>query len=97
MWPQLAGTQMPKARGVARITWSRAAGSAPAANSIWMTSRELLKYFSHFNDQIIQASDNFYSYQKPVDFRLERREVQVFSTREIPDPRLEENVRGTHA
>jgi dienelactone hydrolase len=28
---------------------------------------------------------------------LERREVQVFSTREVPDPRLEEKVRGTQA
>jgi dienelactone hydrolase len=60
-------------------------------------SRELLEYFSRFNDRIVQASDDFYSYQKPADFRLERREVQVFSTREVPDPRLEEKVRGTHA
>jgi hypothetical protein len=44
-----------------------------------------------------QDSDDFYSYQKPADFRLERREVQVFSTREVPDPRLEEKVRGTYA
>jgi dienelactone hydrolase len=60
-------------------------------------SQELLEYFSRFNDRIIRASDDFYSYQKPTDFRLERREVQVFSTREVPDPRLEEKVRGTHA
>jgi dienelactone hydrolase len=60
-------------------------------------SRELLEYFSRFNDRIVQASDDFYSYQKPADFRLERREIQVFSTREVPDPRLEEKVRGTHA
>jgi len=60
-------------------------------------SRDLLEYFSRFNDRIIRASDDFYSYEKPADFRLERREVQVFSTREVPDPRLEEKVRGTHA
>jgi dienelactone hydrolase len=60
-------------------------------------SRDLLEYFSRFNDHIIQDSDRFYSYQKPTDFRLERREVQVFSTRETPDPRLDEKVRGTHA
>jgi hypothetical protein len=53
--------------------------------------------FFRFNERIIQDSDNFYSYKKPTDFRLERREVQVFSTREVPDPRLEEKVRGTHA
>ena len=60
-------------------------------------SRDLLEFFSRFNDRIVRASDDFYSYQKPADFRLERREVQVFSTRELPDPRLEEKVRGTHA
>ena len=60
-------------------------------------SRDLLEFFSRFNDRIVRASDDFYSYQKPADFRLERREVQVFSTREMPDPRLEEKVRGTHA
>jgi dienelactone hydrolase len=60
-------------------------------------SRELLAYFSRCNDRIIKASDDFYSYQTPADFRLERREVQVFSTREVPDPRLEEKVRGTYA
>lgn len=58
---------------------------------------DLLDYFRKFNDRIIRDSDNFYSYQKPTDFRLERREVQVFSTREVPDPRLEEKVRGTSA
>ncbi len=61
------------------------------------TARDLLDYFSRFNDRIIRDSDEFYSYQKPTDFRLERREVKVFSTREVPDPRLEEKVRGTHA
>jgi dienelactone hydrolase len=61
------------------------------------TAPALLAYFSQFNDRIIKDSDNFYSYEKPADFRLERRDVQVFSTRETPDPRLEKKVRGTHA
>ena len=61
------------------------------------TSRELADYFARFNDRIVQNSDEFYSYKTPTDFRLERREVQVFSTREVPDPKLEEKVRGTHA
>jgi len=56
-----------------------------------------LEYFSHFNDQIIANSDDFYSYRTSTDFRLERREVKVFSTRETPDTRLEEKVRGTYA
>ena len=61
------------------------------------TSGALLKYFSDLNDRIIQDSDNFYAYRTPGDLRLERREVQVFSTREIPDPRLEAKVRNTYA
>jgi dienelactone hydrolase len=61
------------------------------------TSRDLLDYFSRFNERIIRDSDEFYSYRRPTDFCLERREVKVFSTREVPDPRLEEKVRGTHA
>jgi dienelactone hydrolase len=69
----------------------------PSKQGAEPTSRDLLEYFSHFNDRIIDDSDDFYSYQKPTDFRLERREVQVFSTREVPDPRLEEKVRGTDA
>jgi dienelactone hydrolase len=55
------------------------------------------RFLSDYNHRIVAASDDFYSYTTPADFRLERREVQVFSTREIPDPRLEEKVRGTHA
>ena len=69
----------------------------PSVQGSGQGSRELLEYFSRFNDRIIQQSDDFYAYRKPADFRLERREVQVFSTREVPDPRLEEKVRGTHA
>ncbi len=61
------------------------------------SARDLLEYFSACNDRIIRDSDNFYSYRKPSDFRLERRDVQVFSTREVPDPRLEEKVRGSQA
>jgi len=45
----------------------------------------------------VESSDEFYSYRSPSDFRLERREIQVFSTRQVPDPKLEGKVRGTHA
>ena len=38
-----------------------------------------------------------FSYTKPNDFRLEKREVKVFSTREVPDPKLEAKVQGTYA
>src|SRR6201987_2422704 len=47
------------------------------------------EFFLDYNQRIVAASDEFYSYVKPTDFRLERREVKVFSTREGPDPKLE--------
>ena len=55
------------------------------------------KYFLDFNRRIVANSDEFYSYTRPTDFRLEKREVQVFSTREVPDPKLEAKVKGTFA
>lgn len=55
------------------------------------------KFFVDFNRRIVAASDQFYSYAKPHDFRLEKREVQVFSTREVPDPKLDAKVKGTFA
>ncbi|MGA8150528.1 MAG: alpha/beta hydrolase family protein [Terriglobales bacterium] len=55
------------------------------------------RFLREFNRRIVAASDEFYSYVKPSDFRLERREVKVFSTRAVPDPRLEKKVQGTHA
>jgi len=80
-------------------SWPQYNGVTPACNGTPPAndSRALLQYFSHLNDRIIQTSDDFYSYRTPTDLRLERREVQVFSTREAPDPRLEEKVRGTYA
>src|SRR5580704_11072778 len=55
------------------------------------------EYLHDYNRRIVAASDEFYSYAKPTDFRLEHREIQVFSTREVPDPELEKKVRGTYA
>jgi dienelactone hydrolase len=55
------------------------------------------KFLRDYNQRIVAQSDEFYSYTVPVDFRLERREVQVFSTREVPDPGLEAKARGTYA
>jgi dienelactone hydrolase len=61
------------------------------------TPEEAEHFLREFNRRIVAASDDFYSYVTPADFRLERREVQVFSTRAVPDRRLEEKVRGTQA
>ena len=53
------------------------------------------KFILEYNRRIVAASDEFYSYARPTDFRLETREVKVFSTREVPDPKLEAKVKGT--
>src|ERR1035438_676448 len=42
------------------------------------------KFILDYNHRIVAASDEFYSYTKPTDFCVETREVQVFSTREVP-------------
>ena len=54
------------------------------------------KFLREYNQRIVAASDEFFSYTTPADFRLEHREVQVCSTRAVPDPELEEKVRGTY-
>jgi dienelactone hydrolase len=54
------------------------------------------EFFRDYNRRIIAASDEFYAYQVPTDFRLEKRELKVFSTREVPDPELEAKVRGKY-
>ena len=53
------------------------------------------KFFTDYNHRILSTSDDFFSYAKPIDFHIEKREVQVFSTREVPDPELEAKVKGT--
>jgi dienelactone hydrolase len=78
-------------------SWPGRNGGPASDHSTQHNGRHLAEYFSSFNERIIRDSDNFYSYKTPADFRLERREVKVFSTREVPDPRLEEKVRGTQA
>jgi dienelactone hydrolase len=55
------------------------------------------KFLVDFNRRIVASSDEFFFYKTPADFRLEKREVQVFSTREAPDPKLEARVKGTYA
>jgi len=71
--------------------WPCRNGSAPAD-----TPDQCEKFLREYNRRIVSASDEFYSYVKPSDFQLERREVQVFSTREVPDAALEAKVRGTY-
>jgi hypothetical protein len=55
------------------------------------------EFFLGYNRRVTGCSDEFYSYTKPGDFRLERREVEVFSTREVPVAKLEAKVKGKYA
>ncbi len=61
------------------------------------SARDLLAFYADLNRRIVDRSDDFYAYRTPTDFRLEHREVQVFSTHDVPDPRLEAKVRGKYA
>jgi dienelactone hydrolase len=54
-------------------------------------------YLREYNHRAVANSDEFFSYQAPKDFRLEKRALQVFSTREIPDAKLEAKIRGIRA
>jgi dienelactone hydrolase len=58
---------------------------------------ECEQHLREYNQRAVESSDEFFSYRIPSDFRLDTREVQVFSTREIPDAVLENKVRGTKA
>ena len=74
--------------------WPCRNGFAPGQVSPDVNCEEFLR---QYNRRIVESSDEFYSYRSPSDFRLERREIQVFSTRQVPDLKLEGKVRGTHA
>jgi dienelactone hydrolase len=58
------------------------------------TAAECEHYLREYNRRAVSSSDEFFSYETPTDFQIETREVQVFSTREVPDPVLENKVRG---
>jgi dienelactone hydrolase len=78
------------------IEWTR---EWPCRNGFLrpQTPAECEHYLREYNLCAVASSAEFFSYKTPTDFRLEKREVQVFSTREIPDPKLEKKIRGTRA
>jgi dienelactone hydrolase len=59
------------------------------------TDAECEHYLRAYNSRAVASSDEFFAHKTPSDFRLEKREVQVFSTRAYPEPHLEKKVRGT--
>jgi dienelactone hydrolase len=78
------------------IEWTR---DWPCRNGFLPTrdDAECERYLREYNRRAIASSDEFFGYRTPSDFHLENREVQVFSTREVPEPALENKVRGTRA
>src|SRR5215471_5295253 len=74
------------------IEWTR---EWPCRNGFLptQTAEHREHYLREYNLRAVGASDEFFSYEAPCDFRLEPHEVQVFSTRETPDPKLEKKVR----
>jgi pimeloyl-ACP methyl ester carboxylesterase len=61
-----------------------------------LTDEQCEHYLRSYNERAVSSSDEFFTHKTPTDFRLERREVQVFSTRGNPEPELEAKVRGTY-
>lgn len=55
------------------------------------------RFLCEYNRRILAASDDFFSYTRPTDFRLENRPLQVFSTRAVSDPELEKQICGQQA
>lgn len=60
------------------------------------TPEECEHYLREYNQRAVASSDEFFAYKVPSDFRVEKREVQVFSTRAAPEPKLEAKVRGRY-
>ena len=86
-WPCGNGVNGRGPRGNGAVGHSEIAGEGARATPAHATlADDPAEFFLDFNRRIVADSDRFYSYTRPADFRLERREVQVFSTREVPDP-----------
>lgn len=53
------------------------------------SAEETKQYWFDLNERIVENSDEFYSYQRPTDFRLEQRAVKVHQTGSNPDPKVD--------
>jgi hypothetical protein len=64
--------------------WPVALGDKPGNST-----EEIKQYWFDLNQRIVENSDEFYSYQRPTDFRLEQRAVKVHQTGSTPDPKVD--------
>jgi len=64
------------------VEWTR---NWPFVNGNYPQSAAAFQNYIHeLNQEIVSNSDEFFSYQTPTDFRLERRNVELFATRSNP-------------
>ena len=54
--------------------WPGVHGEAPAA------AEDTERFFFDLNEKLVANSDEFYSYEKPTDFRLERLPIRLYAT-----------------
>ena len=90
-------TSVDNNRVVRPLEWGTEFAQAWPCQNGWRPGQSIHdpeKFVLDFNRRIVGASDEFYSYIRPSDYKLEERELQVFSTREVPDPELEAQVQG---
>lgn len=55
----------------------------------------MLAYWTAINDRLIEHSDEFFGYQVPTDFRLEKRKVELFHTGSEAPKKLPKDELGT--
>jgi len=57
--------------------WPMVNGDCPASET---AQEECESYLHGLNDRLVAQSDEFFSYETPKDFRLERRKIELFPT-----------------
>lgn len=62
-------------------------GALPAAES---SAAEQKKFFFAMNERLIAASDEFFAYRTPTDFRLEQRPIRVYGTGSHANPAVDD-------
>jgi hypothetical protein len=68
--------------------WPGVHGEAPAA------AEDTKRFFFELNEKLVAHSDEFYSYEKPTDFRLERLPIRLYATGSAARP--EDELRFAH-
>jgi dienelactone hydrolase len=65
-------------------------GSASKDADVSNSPEDQKRYFLHLNDRLISASDQFFGYKIPTDFRLEQRSIRVHGTGSHANPAVDD-------